>query len=759
MSTSTVKNKAVALYDFQTGDKNHMPMTTGEEFIILNDSNPDWVLVKKEKKKGYVPRNYVDIKPMVIETTEVTTIPTSPSSSRSSNSPVSINVTTPTTKSISPTDPKLEIVKKPLRSKSGASPQTVIQKKRIKISSKKLTTETDIATNINSIETSKEEDDEVSQLTAQKSDSEITPETNVLKKQRNPTISTRLEQNGDGRDSPSNEYKRNASTLQREGSLLTARKTDARKSKAPNMLSFLPSNSKYVPNSNIKKMMSRSEASSIIQKFTRQRLTGAKFRDLYKKDKLFKDRRIRKQLIDEIYDTEKEYVNSLDIIMSIYYLPLKKKKYLEQEHIDQIFGSLPSIQGLQQNLLTQMDVQMKNYTPLIGKVFVDMALYLKIYPEYINGFDEASALLEELCESKKGLGSFLEKQSAAPECEGLPIQGFLIKPVQRIPRYKLLLRDLLKVTPTNHIDYENLKIAFEKIDFVAGFVNEQKRAAENQKIVLQLSSKLDQETQEIILKPNRRLIQRGNLKINGVILENEFDNGKPSKEEDVAQLTHFGKVIGDYQCYLFTDMLLLIKESTRKETVETLSIHFEFSTFDSKTEGKLLLTSIISGTRILFTIICEQNERESWVKSFNKAVEDSKERACKYGNLEAHQLEELEEDKFYAHTFLPGALKKKKHLEERHKHKMTQISALAQTLELNKEKLRKLSELIVEQTDELHTMKEDERAQKVSLEDLTNQVEDTKKKSIELDKIIFEILNQDVDKFKDVYAHDPVKLL
>ena len=130
------------------------------------------------------------------------------------------------------------------------------------------------------------------------------------------------------------------------------------------------------------------------------------------------------------------------------------------------------------------------------------------------------------------------------------------------------------------------------------------------------------------------------------------------KEEELQQLIYFGKVQGEYQCYLFTDLLLVTKESTRKETVETISIHFEFSVLDIQLEGKILLSSLISGTRFLFTIRCDQNEKDSWVKSFQKSVDESKERAAKYGNLPIHELDSLEESKFQAQSFLPGAIKK-----------------------------------------------------------------------------------------------------
>ncbi len=51
--------------------------------------------------------------------------------------------------------------------------------------------------------------------------------------------------------------------------------------------------------------------------------------------------------------------------------------------------------------------------------------------------------------------------------------------VPRIPRYSLLLMDLVKNTPENHIDYPMLSKAKTKISEIASFVNETKRVVEN----------------------------------------------------------------------------------------------------------------------------------------------------------------------------------------------------------------------------------------------------------------------------------------
>ena len=61
----------------------------------------------------------------------------------------------------------------------------------------------------------------------------------------------------------------------------------------------------------------------------------------------------------------------------------------------------------------------------------------------------------------------------------LDLTDYLIMPVQRIPRYNLLLQDLVKNTPAEHCDYTDLCKARDRIQEIALFVNEQKRVVEN----------------------------------------------------------------------------------------------------------------------------------------------------------------------------------------------------------------------------------------------------------------------------------------
>jgi hypothetical protein len=60
----------------------------------------------------------------------------------------------------------------------------------------------------------------------------------------------------------------------------------------------------------------------------------------------------------------------------------------------------------------------------------------------------------------------------------MQLKDFLPLPVQRIGRYPLLLRDLLKKTDPGHKDYQNLVLASELVKTLADQINEKKRQEE-----------------------------------------------------------------------------------------------------------------------------------------------------------------------------------------------------------------------------------------------------------------------------------------
>ena len=68
--------------------------------------------------------------------------------------------------------------------------------------------------------------------------------------------------------------------------------------------------------------------------------------------------------------------------------------------------------------------------------------------------------------------SLREKWSNHPRCNMLDIESFLIQPIQRLPRYSLLIRDILKSTPRKHRDFKILARAQGEMEMLLSYIDE-----------------------------------------------------------------------------------------------------------------------------------------------------------------------------------------------------------------------------------------------------------------------------------------------
>jgi hypothetical protein len=109
---------------------------------------------------------------------------------------------------------------------------------------------------------------------------------------------------------------------------------------------------------------------------------------------------------------------------------------------------------------------------------------MKMYATYINNYPTAYAIIERHQRESKDFAQFLDTATQNPRNKRQTLQSWLITPIQRVPRYVLLLNDLLKHTPDDHPDRPELSTAARKMRVLADELNECKRLAENSKELL-----------------------------------------------------------------------------------------------------------------------------------------------------------------------------------------------------------------------------------------------------------------------------------
>jgi hypothetical protein len=103
-----------------------------------------------------------------------------------------------------------------------------------------------------------------------------------------------------------------------------------------------------------------------------------------------------------------------------------------------------------------------------------------LYQRYVNGHAQSRRRIAELEEQNAEFRGLLEKAKRDPRCQKNNIGDLLIMPVQRLPRYQLLLEGLMKYTPVDHSDFKSLAEAMQQIRHLVAQVNDSEKDQDSQ---------------------------------------------------------------------------------------------------------------------------------------------------------------------------------------------------------------------------------------------------------------------------------------
>ncbi|XP_029933395.1 dynamin-binding protein isoform X3 [Myripristis murdjan] len=185
----------------------------------------------------------------------------------------------------------------------------------------------------------------------------------------------------------------------------------------------------------------------------------------------------RTKVIEELLQTEKDYIKDLQMCVKEIIQPLQRKQ-VQNVDFDGLFGNISSVIDLSQRLFKTLQD-----TDSIGKVFLDFKSELEeVYKIYCQNHDDAISLLETYEKDEniqRHVLECLEKLRAVYREWGktnyINLGSFLIKPVQRVMRYPLLLMELLGATPESHHDRPHLTQALQAVKEINVNINEYKR--------------------------------------------------------------------------------------------------------------------------------------------------------------------------------------------------------------------------------------------------------------------------------------------
>ncbi|XP_076588642.1 FYVE, RhoGEF and PH domain-containing protein 4a isoform X2 [Chaetodon auriga] len=221
------------------------------------------------------------------------------------------------------------------------------------------------------------------------------------------------------------------------------------------------------------------------------------------------------KIASELLHTEKAYVTRLNLLDQVFCAKLMEeanKGTFPVEVVKNIFSNISSIYLFHsQFLLPDLEKRMGEWasTPRIGDILQKLTPFLKMYAEYVKNFDKAMELLKQWTDRSPQFKAIIQDIQSQEVCGFLTLQHHMLEPVQRVPRYEMLLKDYLKKLPQDDSDRRDAEKSLEIIATAATHSNSAIRKSENLKKLMEIYEMLGEE--EDIVNPSNEFIKEGHI--------------------------------------------------------------------------------------------------------------------------------------------------------------------------------------------------------------------------------------------------------
>uniref|UniRef100_A0A8C6V0C4 Phosphatidylinositol-3,4,5-trisphosphate-dependent Rac exchange factor 1 n=1 Tax=Neogobius melanostomus TaxID=47308 RepID=A0A8C6V0C4_9GOBI len=246
-----------------------------------------------------------------------------------------------------------------------------------------------------------------------------------------------------------------------------------------------------------------------------------------------RQQRLRLCVLNEIVNTERDYVRTLLFLQSVRGWAFEKKGLSEDSLCSILFSNIEDILELHKEVLSVVEACLQpepHPHHALGHVFLQFRESFSVYGEYCSNHEKALRLLMELNKDPH-IRTFLLHCMllGGKKSTDVPLEGYLLSPIQRICKYPLFLKELLKRTPKKHSDYPAVDEALQVMKAVCSNINETKRQMEKLEALEQLQSHIEgwegtnltDICTELLLHGNLLKISAGNIQERVFFL---FDN-------------------------------------------------------------------------------------------------------------------------------------------------------------------------------------------------------------------------------------------
>lgn len=313
----------------------------------------------------------------------------------------------------------------------------------------------------------------------------------------------------------------------------------------------------------------------------------------------------RANVILELIKSERDYLKNLKDVTEGYLFPARRHPDIFTiERINTIFSNIEQIYEFQKKFLSTLESTVIWNDPAssqVGRCFLEHQNGFSIYYYYCNNHTNAISELQDLY-SQPRFVRFFEACRLLQNMIDISLDGFLLTPIQKICKYPLQLKELLKYTPENHPDFIHVEDALECVKNCANLANERKRRIEALADIM--------------------------------LFQEKFDNWfGPKLSETSSILIHYGEVSKmsshnwsqGIQLYLFDHLLIYLKKDLLKRNAFVLKgrINMDHVTkilnADDEIKGKKGFKVFdFQQQKWFFFATKNEEEKEEWLHAFKR---------------------------------------------------------------------------------------------------------------------------------------------
>ncbi|XP_059842680.1 epithelial cell-transforming sequence 2 oncogene-like isoform X2 [Hypanus sabinus] len=257
----------------------------------------------------------------------------------------------------------------------------------------------------------------------------------------------------------------------------------------------------------------------------------------------------RTQLAKEALTSEREYVQTLEIVKNVYWAPLKaavasNRAILTVTNIHCIFTYILSILDLNRNLLGELTDRLHEWSPsqCLGDVFIRFSNRLRVYTNYFNNYGAVLKTIDKCRETIPSFRAFLARHERTPVTKMLSLHEVLMTPATRFEEYAALLHALRLNTPAEHADHRDLTTAVTDLECFRDYIRQLKVQKEREEQMMEAQTSIG--GSPILLEGNRYLIH----------VQDMFQMNVPDGK--VCATLRIYEYISDLTLFLFNDALL-----------------------------------------------------------------------------------------------------------------------------------------------------------------------------------------------------------